>query len=158
MNDSMNTQGAGGRGGSNRMLVAEFEYGRAPGEFHHADHVRVAFAYVAEFPLLEAIGKFSAALQRFAISKGKPQLYHQTITWAYLLLIHERLARGLAEAGSLLNWEEFSAQNPDLLVWKGGILERYYSREVLDSDVARRAFVFPDVRCGPDACTQSTIF
>ncbi len=157
MIDSSNTHGVGGGGGSNQMLVAEFELGRAPGEFHHADHVRVAFAYVAEFPLLEAIGKFSAALQRFAALKGKPQLYHQTITWAYLLLIHERLARGLSGAGSLPNWEEFSAQNPDLLVWKGGILERYYSRELLDSEEARRVFVLPDVPCGPNACTQSTI-
>ena len=48
-------------------LVSEFEQGRAPGAFHHADHLRVAFAYVTEFPVLEAIAKFSAALQRFAI-------------------------------------------------------------------------------------------
>jgi hypothetical protein len=134
---------------SNRDLVAEFEQGRTPGDFHHADHVRVAFAYVSEFPLLDAMAKFSAALQRFALSKGKPQLYHQTITWAYLVLIHERIAR----AGSLRpssvapnfeSWEEFSEHNRDLLVGKGGILERYYSRATLESDLARRVFVLPD--------------
>lgn len=138
------------RGITNQALVAEFERGRAPGAFHHADHVRVALAYVAELPLLEAIAKFSAALERFALSQGKPHLYRQTITWAYLLLIHERMARarsprpGSMQSSSVQSWEEFSERNPDLLVWKGGVLERYYSQATLDSDLARHVFVFPD--------------
>ncbi len=96
------------RGMTNRELIAEFELGKALGEFHHADHVRVAFAYLAELPLLEAIEKFSAALERFALSKGKPHLYHQTITWAYLLLIHERMAR----AGSAQSALHFASVQP----------------------------------------------
>ena len=59
---------------ANQAIIAEFELGRVPGEFHHADHVRVAFAYVAELPLLEALARFPEALRRFALSKGKPQL------------------------------------------------------------------------------------
>lgn len=148
---------------SNRAVIAEFEQGQASEPFHHADHVRVAFAYVSELPLLEAIAKFSAALQRFALAKGKPHLYHQTITWAYLLLIHERMARdGCVDSGLPgsphcssphpspgqispgQSWEEFSECNRDLLTWKGGILERYYSRATLDSDLARQVFVLPD--------------
>lgn len=125
---------------ANAMLVSEFEAGRVPGDFHHADHVRVAFAYVSEMTLLEAMARFPAALQRFALSKGKPHLYHQTITWSYLLLIQDRIAR----AGRHQSWEEFAEQNADLLRWKEGILERYYSQAVLDSSLARRTFVFPD--------------
>jgi len=140
---------------SNQALIADFEQGRAPEPFHHADHVRVAFAYVSEFPLLDAIAKFSGALRRFALAKGKLHLYHETITWAYLLLIHERMARdpglpGLPHSPSphpspgQISWEEFSERNRDLLAWKGGVLERYYSRATLDSDLARRVFVLPD--------------
>jgi len=125
---------------TNPELISEFELGRAPGDFHHADHVRVAFAYVSELPLLDAVAKFSAALQRFALAKGKPNLYHETITWAYLFLIAERLAR----SGGDESWEEFAEQNSDLLVWKGGILERYYSKATLASELARNRFVMPD--------------
>jgi hypothetical protein len=124
----------------NAEVVAAFEQGRAPGPFHHSDHVRVAFAYVTEYPLLEAITKFSAALRRFASAQGKPGLYHETITWAYMFLIAERIA----QAGRQLAWEEFAGQNPDLLIWKGGILERYYSKAALASEIARRMFVLPD--------------
>ena len=126
---------------TNETLISEFERGHAPGEFHHADHVRVAFAYVAQFPFVEAVEKFSAALRRFALSKGKPNLYHETITWAYLFLIRERIAR----AGSVQSWEEFATVNPDLLIWKGGVLATLYRQETLDSDLARQVFILPDL-------------
>ena len=74
------------------------------------------------------------------LAQGKPNLYHETITWAYLFLIHERIARG----DGVQDWERFAEQNPDLLQWKPSILERLYSGRVLDSDLARRTFVFPD--------------
>jgi len=124
---------------ANRTLIAQFEQGRAPNGFHHADHVRMAFAYVSEFPLLEAIARFSAALKRFALSQGKPNLYHETITWAYLFLIAER-----TRADQVGSWDEFAKRNADLLVWKGGVIERYYTKRALESDLARRMFVLPD--------------
>ena len=125
---------------TNADLISDFEQGRAPDAFHHADHVRVAFAYVSEMPILEAIAKFSAALKRFAQAKNKPNLYHETITWAYLLLIQERLAR----ARDSQSWEEFAQSNPDLLVWKGGTLTTLYNPETLNSDLARQTFLLPD--------------
>src|ERR1700676_4209772 len=76
------------------QLIKQFEDGTTPrGAFHHADHVQLGFAYLNRYPALEALEKFSAALKRFAAAQGKPQLYHETITWAYLLLIRERMAR-----------------------------------------------------------------
>jgi len=121
-------------------LIEEFEQGHAPRGFHHSDHVRVAFAYVALYSLPEAAARFCAALKRFAAARGKPQLYHETITWAYLVLIRERIAR----AGRSETWEEFAARNPDLLIWKGGVLSALYRQETLDSEIARHTFVLPD--------------
>ena len=79
-------------------------------------------------------------MKRFAAAQGKKQLYHETITWAYLLLIRERMAR----AGRAETWEEFARHNPDLLTWKGGVLTTLYRQETLDSDRARHIFVLPD--------------
>jgi hypothetical protein len=121
-------------------LIEESEQGHVPPGFHHADHVRVAFAYVAQYPFLEAVARFCAALKRFAAAQGKPQLYHETITWAYLVLIRERRAR----AGCAQTWEEFAEHNPDLLIWKGGVLATLYRQETLASDFARHTFVLPD--------------
>jgi len=125
-------------------LIQQFEDGTTPAEsFHHADHVRLAFEYLRRYPALEALEKFSAALKRFAAAQGKAQRYHETITWAYLLLIRERQAR----AGRAQTWEEFAEHNPDLLMWKGGVLATLYRSETLDSDLARHTFVLPDRAC-----------
>src|SRR5579872_15937 len=104
--------------------------------FHHADHVRLAFAYLNAYPVLSALEKFSSALKRFAAARGKTQLYHETITCAYFFLIHERMARGGAAT-----WEQFALRNPDLLTWKDGILTRYYFDATLQSDLAKKVFV-----------------
>jgi len=112
----------------------------AASDFRHADHVRLAWIYLQRHPLIDAIRRFTDSLKRFAAYNGVPGRYHETITWAYLLLIHERMRQddGAGE------WEGFRAAHGDLLQWKPSILERYYTRETLLSDVARRTFVLPD--------------
>ncbi len=128
---------------TDQQLFEQFEDGTLPSEcFHHREHVRVAFLYLKKYPVLEALQAFSSALKRFAEARGKSQLYHETITWAHIFLIRERMAR----TGKSQSWDEFAASNPDLLVWKGGILTRYYRDETLASDLARAIFVFPDLR------------
>ncbi|HLX83002.1 MAG TPA: hypothetical protein VKR59_03840 [Terriglobales bacterium] len=122
-------------------LIAQFEAGTMPAAtFHHAEHVRLAFEYLCRCSALEALERFSNGLKRFAAAQGKAQLYHETITWAYLLLIRERMAR----AARTQAWPDFAQQNPDLLQWKGGILTTLYRPETLDSDLARHTFVLPD--------------
>src|SRR5947207_1818987 len=101
--------------------------------------LKAFFEYLCRYPALEALGRFSDALRRFAAAQGKPNLYHETITWAYVLIIRQRMAQSANQ-----EWDEFAQNNPDLFVWKKGILSRYYSEEVLNSDLARKVFIFPD--------------
>jgi hypothetical protein len=125
---------------TNTEFIHCFESGVLPEDsFHHADHVRLAFAYLSEYPALQALDRFCTALKRFASLRGKSQLYHETITHAYFFLIRERMIRN---QGS--NWDEFARNNSDLLIWKEGILTRYYRDATLQSDLARSVFIFPD--------------
>ena len=126
-------------------LLRGFEDGTLPASaFHHRDHVRVAWLYLQTEPPLQALDRFAEGLKRFAAAHGQARLYHETITWAYLLLIRERMER----AGAGATWEEFAAHNPDLLSWKPSILDRYYQPETLGSELARRVFVMPDRTSG----------
>jgi hypothetical protein len=122
-----------------RELIRLFEIDRLPGEFHHSDHLRLAFAYLCEYEIFEALPRFCAALKRFAAARGKTQLYNETITCAYFFLIRERMA--CCEG---ISWEDFAQRNTDLLTWKNGVLSRYYREETLKSELARRVFVMPD--------------
>ncbi len=122
-------------------LMRAFEAGKVPdGGFHHEQHVRVAWNYLKAHPLPEALARFCSALKGFAQAQGAPNLYHETITVSFVLLINERLARDEAQA----SWAAFAAANPDLLSWKPSVLDRYYTKDTLDSAHARRVFVMPD--------------
>lgn len=121
-------------------LLRTFEDGTLPGDrFHHREHVRVAWLYLESHPPLEALTRFTESLKRFAAVNNSPGLYHETITWAYFFLIHDRRARGAAGE----TWEAFAERNPDLLTWKPSILDAYYPKETLFSDLARRVFLWP---------------
>jgi hypothetical protein len=122
-------------------LMRAFESGQVPdGGFHHEQHVRVAWNYLNAHPLPEALERFCSALKGFARAPGAPDQYNETKTVSFVLLINERLPRdGAPDA-----WEAFAAANPDLLSWKPSVLDRYYTRETLDSGRARRVFLMPD--------------
>ena len=123
-----------------RDLLEGFERCTLPAaSFHHADHVHVVWAYLREMPMRAALERFQTALKRFATHHGKPNLYHETITCAFVFLVNERMHRHADN-----DWESFCRNNPDLLTWKPSILDRYYLAETLHSELARRTFVFPD--------------
>lgn len=122
-------------------FIASFEVCSLAAEsFHHSDHVRMAFLYLCRYPALEALDRFSSSLVRFAAANGKPGRYNETITWAFLLLIRERMAR----AGRQQTWAEFADRNADLLSWEDNVLKKYYRNETLASELAKSTFLLPD--------------
>jgi len=121
-------------------LIAQFEARTlAPSAFPHREHVRLAWAYLRREPLAPAIVKFCGGLKAFASSIGKAGLYHETVSWAFMLIIQDRIARGQHET-----WEAFAAANHDLLQNGRQLLERYYLPVTLDSPLARASFIWPD--------------
>jgi hypothetical protein len=121
-------------------LLQHFELATLPTTlFDHRQHVRVAWLFVTRRGMPDAIAAFSRALRQFATAKGAHNLYHVTITWAYLLLINERQQRCGA-----VDWPTFAAHNEDLLEWRPSILDKYYTADALWSDRARQTFVMPD--------------
>ena len=122
------------------FIVSFEDCSLANASFHHSDHVKMAFLYLCRYPTLEAVQRFSTSLVRFAAANGNPGLYNETVTWAFLFLIRERMAR----AGCQQSWTQFAAKNLDLLSWKDNILKKYYRDETLSSDLARSTFLFPD--------------
>jgi hypothetical protein len=99
--------------------------------------VRAGYLYVRAAGFDAALGRMRSAIQRYAAHLGRPGKYHETITVAYLALIHERLSEG-ADAK---DWTSFQQGNPDL--FERDLLLRHYSRSELESERARRAFILP---------------
>ena len=126
--------------GEQSAFIHSFEAGILPNtDFKHVDHVRLAWLYLRIYPTPEALALFSAGIKRFAAANGHADLYHETITWAFLFIINERIA----EFGRDHSWKEFRLENEDLIENGRGVLERYYSGDVLHTDSARRVFLMP---------------
>lgn len=121
-----------------REFLLAFEACTLPSsEFTHRQHVRLAWLYLRDEPLLSALTRFAEGLKRYATSLGAASKYHETITWAFLFLIRERMH-------GETTFEEFAAKNDDLFSWQS-LMARYYTDETLRSERARTAFVMPDV-------------
>jgi len=111
----------------------------APEALGHREHVRVAWSILRAHPRFEdGAQRFCSGLRRFAEAHGKAGLYHETITWAYLVLVNERM-----RAGRSAGFEEFAAENGDLLEAGLGALMPIYERDVLRSERAKRVFLLP---------------
>lgn len=115
-----------------------------PSSFRHADHVHLAWIYLGRLALPEAMRRYADRLRAFAAHLGKPGLYHETITYAFLLVINERIA----DAPSGEDWPGFQARNPDLFAGVRAALGRWYSEERLASERSRAGFVMPDRPAG----------
>lgn len=124
---------------SDRTLLDLFLTGEIDtGAFRHADHLRVGFELLQICDFSTAAHKFSTGLKAFAARAGKPGLYHETITLAFLAVIGERSA-----ARRFNDFEDFARANRDLM--DKTVLERWYAPERLRSDMARRIFLLPEV-------------
>jgi hypothetical protein len=127
---------------SDDELYALFESARLDkAAYRHREHVRTAFIYLSRHPdFAEAAVHFRRALRRLAAALGAPQLFHETLTWAYLALINERMRRDPCQTSA-----EFLRINADLLRHRGGPLARYYDiGAITGSKVAREVFLLPE--------------
>jgi hypothetical protein len=123
------------------QIVQSFESATIdPADFSHETHIMVGWWYLQEHDLLEAITRFTRAIRRLTSKLGVSSKYHETITWFYLIKIAER-----ASATDIGDWAAFKAANPDLFSWNPGLLQNYYSDELLASGTAKRMFALPDL-------------
>lgn len=122
------------------ISVEGFESGSIDPElFDHEAHVYIAWLYLQQYDLEEAIAKFSSALRRLTKKLGIESKYHQTLTWFFLILIAERQASLKSD-----DWQSFRRANADIFATKPSIIKRYYSNERLDMSLARKQFLMPD--------------
>jgi len=125
---------------SDAEFLRQFDAGTLePAAFDHAAHLRAAWLCLREAPFRDAVGRLRRGLKRLAISAGKPQRYHETITVAYARLVH----RQMRFLGKDLPFDAFQAGSPELFAPQLAALKAIYPDDILDSAEARKTFVPP---------------
>jgi CDP-diacylglycerol--glycerol-3-phosphate 3-phosphatidyltransferase len=102
------------------------------GQFHHGDHLRLAWLLLELLPFEEALDATRRTLQNFALRTGSANHYHETITRGWLLLLASQ--EGLTFQECVDSYPQ--GENPLLSFW---------SQDVLQSEAARTGWVPPDL-------------
>jgi hypothetical protein len=123
-------------------FTLRFEAGAvAPSEFHHRDHLRLAYVYLCENDTLSANDKMRQALKKFLKDNGvPPEKYHETLTYSWVQAVRHFMENGDAAT----SFDGFIAVNASLLDMD--IMLTHYTRDTLFSGQARTEFVQPDVQ------------
>ena len=123
---------------TDQQFISALESGTLPeSQFGHAAHVRAAYLYLQQADFAGALERICRTIRHFAATRGRPDRYHETITVAYTALIQQHIC----ERGNSGGWEAFALENPEL--FEPGLLEQFYPRGQLQSDMARRVFLLP---------------
>lgn len=138
---------SGASGVSDEEFMRAFEACDPALRFTHEQHLRAGFWYLQREPLGHAAERFKAALLRLAGSRSMPDLFHETITWAYMVLLNEKRC----ELGAGATFDDIKARWPELLDHRDGALRRLYTRDELESAEARRVFCLPRQSAQPAA-------
>lgn len=111
----------------------------APNEFTHRAHLRLAYVYLAQQDVDDALATMRNAIKRFlAYHEIDAAKYHETLTRAWLLAVRHFMDR----AGSTRSADDFLSKSAELLDSK--IMLTHYSKDLLFSADARERFVDPD--------------
>jgi hypothetical protein len=117
-----------------------------PADFKHREHLLVALCYLRRVGEAEAIERVRARINAYVRAHGiNPNLYHETTTAFWLRRVRAYLARlERAGAGPLSLTEMTNALASEC--GSSRLIFDYYSRELIDSEAARRGRVEPDLR------------
>ncbi|MBS0380737.1 MAG: hypothetical protein JSS29_19830 [Proteobacteria bacterium] len=117
-------------------LLEDFLAGRVePQAFGHRQHLAVAFAMLRRHDFATAAQRYCEGIRALAARAGHPEVFNVTVTIAFLALVAERLGSEDSD------FEAFAMRHPELFDRR--LLERWYPKDQLRSDLARRTFVLP---------------
>ena len=122
-------------------VLDAFESGSLdPARFTHREHLSVAWKYLQRDGFPEGALNFRRHLQAYVTKVGAAAKYHETITWAYLVLLNEEMSLRSPPGEA---FDTMIKRRPDLLDHRGGAIARCYSKAQLDLPEARRVFLLP---------------
>lgn len=111
-----------------------------PAEFHHREHLRIAYVLIVKYGVEEAFSRIRSDILGFLDHLGAGDAkYHETITYAWLLVVQHFMQI----SGRAHNFESFLQKNDMLL--DPSILNNHYSKALLASGEAKKHYVEPDL-------------
>jgi hypothetical protein len=125
------------------FLHAFFGLTIANSEFHHRDHLRLAWLAVRRHGVVVAEDVVAAGIRKFAAHHSHGPAYHDTMTRFWVRLV----GHAVSDRPEIVDFDEFLATYPLLL--DKNIPLRHWSREAMFGAAARAAWRDPDMAALP---------
>jgi len=120
---------------TDQEFLDAFKAGRiSPGEFHHRDHLRLAFLQVQRLGPGPAATAVAEGIRSFAAAHGQQRLYHETLTRFWVRIVAH---------ASAATFEKTLERHPQLLDKELPL--RHWRRETLFGEPARVGWLEPDL-------------
>lgn len=116
-----------------------------PTQFHHRDHLRLAWVLVRLTGEDEATRRITSGIRYFATMHGQAEKYHETMTRFWVRIV----AHAVAAQPTITTFDVFLAACPFLL--EKDLPYRHWRRETMLSPDARARWVEPDLQALPVA-------
>ena len=121
-------------------FVDAFHSGRIANQnFHHRDHLRLAWVEIRRLGLERASDTVTNGIRHFATEHGSADRYHDTMTRFWLRVVNLGLSRHPD-----LTFDELLAAEPHLI--DKSLPFKHWSHAAMASDSAKRQWVEPDLR------------
>jgi len=124
-------------------VVRRFESCELPtADFNHREHLLVALWHLTRAGDADALTRIRAQIGRYAAAHGvNPSLYHETVTVFWLKRVRAYLERAPAGLGLAGMVNALAAE-----CGRSRLIFDYYSKELIDTETARREWVEPDLK------------
>lgn len=119
-------------------------------EFHHKEHIRLAYILLAQTDIDNAYEKLKTSLLNYLEHNGVPSSkFHETMTRAWLLAVKHIMHLSAPSTDS----EDFIYRND--IVSNKEVMFTHYSRDLINSSKAREKFIEPDLEPIPTHTTPN---
>jgi len=125
---------------SDKELITQLKSGSLPpADFTHEAHVRLVWIMRRKkFPQL-TFYDVSRVIKNYAKSIGEGNIYHETLTFASVMIILNRIKKTPAN-----DFFSFIEENLDLILEFKSLIAMHYSDEIIQSDKAKNEIIPPD--------------
>lgn len=120
-------------------FVQAFHSGQiANQQFHHQDHLRLAWVLIQHHGATYAGELITATIRQFAAHHGAPERYNETMTRFWIWAVNAGIQKHPA-----LGFHDLLGAEPHLL--DKGLPLKHWSKDVINSDAAKHQWVDADV-------------
>jgi len=111
-----------------------------PDLFNHEAHLRLAYLYITNYGIEEAIDKICIQIPQFAAKHGANDKFNKTVTVAAI-----KAVKHFMEKSNTKDFQSFITENPRLINNFKDLLGCHYQTDIFTSEKARKEYLEPEL-------------